>query len=189
MTIAPGYIVTASQSRQPSVPFNEWLADDIAQVNRKCPYDLDWWMSKFRDPLVSANAMAYESFMLQNPRGCLAHRNGVFRLESACNTDDKSRRFYWQDNGRMLKTLADNRCLDAASPRREGARPVSYWCMAGNDNQHFELEGHRLTWNSYCLAPTPSADLEFQLCKDDSSGNPIDSQNWVIFYPRALLLV
>ncbi|EER18628.1 hypothetical protein Pmar_PMAR007010, partial [Perkinsus marinus ATCC 50983] len=50
--------------------------------------------------------------------------------------------------------------------------------MAGNDNQHFELEGHRLTWNSYCLAPTPSADLEFQLCRDDSSGNPIDSQNW-----------
>ncbi|KAF4746900.1 COP9 signalosome complex subunit 5 [Perkinsus olseni] len=178
-TVASGYLVTSSQLRQPSVPFNEWLAEDIAQVNRKCPHDLNWFMSKFRDPLVAANAMAYESFMLQNSQGCLAHRNGVFRVESECKPDDKSQRFYWQDKGKMLRALGEDRCLDAASAQREGARPVSYWCMPGNDNQHFELDGQRLMWNSYCLAPTSSGDVEFQLCRDDSYGNPIVPQNWV----------
>lgn len=180
VTIPQDYIVTASQLRQPSVPFNEWLVDDIAQVNRKCPHDLDWFMSKFRDPLVYANAMAYESFMLQKPEGCLAHRDGVFRVESDCNPNDKAQRFYWQNKGTMLKALAEeDRCLDAASPRQEGARPVSYWCMVGNDNQEFELEGNRIMWKSYCLASTSNGDLEFQLCRDDTSGNPIAAQNWV----------
>ncbi|KAF4666222.1 COP9 signalosome complex subunit 5 [Perkinsus olseni] len=178
-TVASGYLVTSSQLRQPSVPFNEWLAEDIAQVNRKCPHDLNWFMSKFRDPLVAANAMAYESFMLQNSQGCLAHRNGVFRVESECKPDDKSQRFYWQDKAKMLRALGEDRCLDAASAQREGARPVSYWCMPGNDNQHFELDGQRLMWNSYCLAPTSSGDVEFQLCRDDSYGKPIVPQNWV----------
>ncbi|KAF4676516.1 hypothetical protein FOL47_005952 [Perkinsus chesapeaki] len=179
VTIGPGYLVTSSQLRQPSLPFNEWLADDISQVNRKCPNDFDWFLTKFRDPLVAANDMAYQSFMLQTSQGCLTHRNGVFRVETNCNPDDKSQRFYWQDKGRILKTIGEDRCLDAASANREGARPVSYWCMIGNDNQHFELEDNRLMWNSYCLAPTPSGDIEFQLCRDDSFGHPIVSQNWV----------